>query len=323
MPSQVEKPRFDISLEDLQTFIAVANLGGIGRAARHLNLSQPSVSNRIRRLEDKLKVKLMDRAARGIILTEHGEQLQEQAVEVLVGLNDLLQRFHVTGAEVRRPVKLAVATPMVQMKLPWVLNSFQKAQPNTVVHVYEQLFDETVDTLVSGKCELALMTCEALPDILDFETVILDDSAIVVSRTHPLAKSGKVSLADALEYPVLLPKTLYPPLNPIYKAVASRGLFMRLAPEAEGVRHPLTLMAMAAAGLGIVIFPKSFVPPEFSGVISVLDISDCDIPRHLGLTWIRSRRLSPQAEAFRAFVMGTRSPDLRNWPDQDRTSDPA
>jgi LysR family transcriptional regulator, carnitine catabolism transcriptional activator len=300
--SVAKKHRFDISLEDLQTFVSVANLGGIGRAARHLHLSQPSVSNRIRRLEEKLAVRLLDRSERGVHLTERGRQLHQQAVETLLGLNELLQTFHSESTDAKRPIRLAIAVPMAQFKLPYLVNAFQEANPGVVVQMFEHLFSEAVDALLSGRCDFALMTCDALPDTLDREILVRDETALVVSRTHPLAAHATVELDKALAYPVLLPAERFPQLNPVYQTIEQRGLTLRLAPEAEGVRHPLTLMIMAAAGLGVAISLKSFLPAQLGGAVTTVELSDCTIPRELGLAWVRGRRFNPVCRAFQGFM---------------------
>jgi LysR family transcriptional regulator, carnitine catabolism transcriptional activator len=307
------KHRFDISLEDLQTFIAVANLGGIGRAARHLHLSQPSISNRIRRLEEKLSVRLLERSERGVRLTDQGRLLHQQAVETLVGLNDLLQDFHTNSSDGKRAIRLAVAVPMAQFKAPFLVNAYQEQATNVVVHIHEYLYGEAIDALLSGRCDFALITCDELPATLDHEVLVMDDSVLVVSKTHPLAAAKEVRLTDALAFPVLLPAERYPQLGPVYKVMENRGLTMRLAPEAEGVRHPLTLMIMAAAGLGVVISPRSFIPRELGGAIAAVGLSDCVIPRQLGLAWAKGRRLTPFARSFQSF-MSDHAADLQGWP---------
>jgi LysR family transcriptional regulator, carnitine catabolism transcriptional activator len=307
------KHRFDISLEDLQTFVAVANLGGIGRAARHLHLSQPSVSNRIRRLEEKLNVRLLERNERGVQLTQQGRQLHQQAADTLLGLNELLQSFHLGNADLKRPVRLGVAVPMVQFKVPFLINLFQQRHPHAVVQIFEHIFEDAIDALMTGRCDFAILTCDDLPEALESETLLIDTTALLVSRDHPLGAQTHVKLEDALKYPVLLPGKRYPQLSPVYKAVEDRGLTMRLAPEAEGVRHPLTLMIMAAAGLGVVVSPASFIPAELSQTLATVVLSDCVIPRRLGLAWVKGRRSNPVAQAFQAF-MSANGRDLRSSP---------
>ena len=79
MPRVPSKQRFDVSLEHLKTFLAVAGLGSFGRAATQLSLSQPSVSNRVRRLEEKLAVRLLNRTTRRVQLTADGHRLKAKA----------------------------------------------------------------------------------------------------------------------------------------------------------------------------------------------------------------------------------------------------
>jgi DNA-binding transcriptional LysR family regulator len=220
----------------------------------------------------------------------------------LLELNELLQTFRSENVETQPLIRLAIAVPLVQFKLPYILKAFQIAHPGVVVQVYEYLFDEAVNALLAGRCDFALITCDDLPATLDREVLMQDETALVVSRTHPLGAVGGVELAQALAHPVLLPNERFPQLDPVYRTIEARGLKLRLAPEAEGVRHPLTLMIMAAAGLGVAILPKSFVPSQFSGAVTTVGLTDCVIPRQLGLAWVRGRRFSFTCHAFKDYV---------------------
>lgn len=85
-----------VSLAQLRSFVAVAEEGHVGRAARRLHISQPPLSRRLRSLEDELGVALFERTPRGMRLLPAGEEL-------LVRARRILSEVHAAERALRRP----------------------------------------------------------------------------------------------------------------------------------------------------------------------------------------------------------------------------
>jgi DNA-binding transcriptional LysR family regulator len=96
-----------MSLEQLESFVAVAESGAVVRAARRLHLTQPPLTRRIQSLEDELGVPLFLRAARGMALTAAGERLLPRARQILAAV-----------AEVRAAARAEVAAVQVAGREP-------------------------------------------------------------------------------------------------------------------------------------------------------------------------------------------------------------
>lgn len=141
-----------MTLEQLRTFLWVARLGGIRRAALQMNVSQPAVSNRIALLEADLGTPLLDRSRKGVSLTKQGVMLCNHAEQILQSVERI--RAEVVPPEnMTALLRLGVAETIVQSWLPAFLGRLRATHPKVTFEISvdisrnlrEHLFDRTLD----------------------------------------------------------------------------------------------------------------------------------------------------------------------------------
>ncbi len=307
------KERFDVSLEDLQTFLAVSDLGSFSSAAKRLNLSQPSISNRVKRLEDKLGVQLLNRTTRKVSLTPHGKRLHERASVTLLALHDLLRDFYAEIGARRRQVDVAATVMIASVALAPIVGSFCDAHPSITVRLSDRLPDSAVAAVIDGRCDMAVLTLEAPHPALHFEPLVADRCVAVVGLHNPLVQKRSAKLAELLDYPLLSPDGHLALRHAVERQADPLGLDINYADQARGVTNVMTLLAMAAAGLGVCIHPSSLIPAEFRPTISLLEIEDCEIVRTYGIITSAERVLSPAAASFRDHLRNEAKRAHSNW----------
>jgi DNA-binding transcriptional LysR family regulator len=194
-----------MEFRQLLAFVAVAREGSFTQAAEHLNLRQPSLSARIRRLEASLGGQLIDRRTRPIRLTPLGEALLPYAVRALAILEAAqeLARDHdiVVAEQVRLGCPFSVATYL----MPEVVDRFSKAFPKAELFIETGNSDYVVSQLNDGLINLALAA--AFPKFLSQSQLLLslhDEMVVAVAPAHELAGLSDVAIAHILRYRVLL-----------------------------------------------------------------------------------------------------------------------
>lgn len=140
----------------LRSFVAVAECGGVTRAAGFLNLTQSAVSMQLKRLEELLGLELMDRSARRIALTNAGEQLLGYARR-MVELND--EAFdRLTRAEYAGEIRLGVPHDIVYPVIPMVMQHFAASMPRVRVHLVTSYTTKLREEFSRGEMDLILTT---------------------------------------------------------------------------------------------------------------------------------------------------------------------
>jgi DNA-binding transcriptional LysR family regulator len=136
-----------MDLEDLQTFIEVADAGGVSPAARRLGVSKSIVSRRLFRLESELGVQLLARTTRGAALTEAGVTFRDHAAKVCAELDSARETILPAG-DLRGRLRIAAPLSFGSTHLAPVLTELAKQHP--LLHVHTSYSDRFVDIIGEG-----------------------------------------------------------------------------------------------------------------------------------------------------------------------------
>ncbi len=148
--------RRNLDLTALRSFVAVAETGGVTKAAGFLNLTQSAVSMQLKRLEESLNLDLLDRSGRGVVLTGSGEQLLGYARRMLALNDEVYSRL--TAQEFEGELTLGVPHDIVYPGIPSVLHKFHAAFPRVRVQLISSFTNRLKQQFHRGECDLILTT---------------------------------------------------------------------------------------------------------------------------------------------------------------------
>lgn len=149
--------------ELLRTFLAVADYGGFTRAAEQLNLSQSAVSVHIRRLEEQVGVRLLERTTRRVNLTQSGTTLLGYA-RTITSLQDEAQARLKPPSKMNGQVRIGASEDFAGAALPQVLSQFGAAHPDVVIEVAVGITTDLLGALDAGGLDLVLgKQCDGMP----------------------------------------------------------------------------------------------------------------------------------------------------------------
>ncbi|WP_188482088.1 LysR family transcriptional regulator [Marivita lacus] len=151
----------NLDITTLRSFIAVADAGGVTRAASFLNLTQSAVSMQIKRLEDSLDLTLLDRQGRGVALTSAGEQLLAYARRI-VDLNDEVYG-KLTNTVWEGEIVLGVPHDIIYPAIPNVMKAMQRDFPRVKVQLISSYTSDLKDQFARGEVDV-ILTTETRPD---------------------------------------------------------------------------------------------------------------------------------------------------------------
>ena len=248
-------PRFfDGDLQQLRCFYYAATYRNFSRAAEELATGQPTVSNRIKQLEQLLGARLFQRLRRGVELTPAGRTLIELAGPLVQALDripsELAER---TGALTVTEVRIAAGQELLLHLLAPVIQSFRRANPDVRLVVYASVRADTLAMVARGQIDFGVAARAGLTPGLDFREVLADSLVLILPWDHPLAARDEVSLPEIARHPVLMPDRHSSTRRIIEEAFAQAGLELQIAMELERWQ---VIKEFVALGQGLALVPR-------------------------------------------------------------------
>ncbi len=278
----------------LRAFHNVAVHGGFSKAAEALGLTQPAVSDQVRKLESEYDIRLFDRQKKQIRLTDSGRQLfditnrlfeiEEQALELLSETRALR-----TGS-----LKLVADSAH---HILHVLARFRRAHPAVSVIVSTGNTASVTERLQTYDADIGVVG--EIPNNREFEVVALSRSPIIafVPRSNPLAKVGKLSLRELCQQPLVLREEGSRTRALLEAAIAAAGIKLDNVIQAEG-REAVQEIVAAGGGIGFVS------EAEFGNDkrLAKLHITDANIVMDEAIICLRERSDSKAIRTFMAIA---------------------
>lgn len=286
-----------MDISALQAFIAVARYRSFSKASGQIFITQPAVSKRVAALEDELGVRLFNRIARQISLTEAGKQLLPRAQELVDQAEDMQRYASNLNDDISGNLSVAISHHIGLHRMPPILKEFNQRYPKVALDIRFEDSDQAFHAVEQGDIEFAVITLPAsLPDKLVAQVVWTDPLNVVVGFDHVLTKKNKVSVEDLAQYPSVLSSKGTETYKVIEREFASRGLTIDLQMDTNNLE---TLKMLVGAGLGWSLLPQTMTSPS----LRVLDIG-LDLTRRLGLVIHSKRSLSNAAIALKSLIEG-------------------
>lgn len=210
----------------LSIFLTTAKYGSFGRAAREMNLSQPSVTRIIRRLEADVGTPLFDRTPNGVSLNVYGEAFLPYASTVdaeMANAVDLLDSLR--GAS-KGVVRVGGVGSVVSGHLATALRQLLSAQPGLQAQVVEEIEDKLLLALKRGEVDLAISPEPYLDDeiTLACPEALHDQVEVFAAPGHPLAGRAEIPLDEAAQHPWALPPQDTPVTRELQRRFFAHGI---------------------------------------------------------------------------------------------------
>ncbi len=283
-----------MDLRRLRTFVAVAELSTVSKAALHLRISQSALSRQIIDLEQEFGFKLFDRIGRRLVLTAVGEHLLGDCRSVLGQVGSLGERVELLRRGDSGVLKVAASPQMIESVLSRFLPRYAERFPNVHVKLSEALGHEQTAMLERGEVHIGIRHDQDDPRF-ESRPLTQDEVLAACEPSIELGNAGMIDIGRLASHPLLLLESGYS-IRRLFNAAC------RLAEVEPTIllesRAPHTLLALAEAGHGVAIIPALLPTDRYTLRIVRVTHRRKPLREPLAVHWDKRRPIPPYAESF-------------------------
>lgn len=292
-----------MDLRRLEIFVKVAELGSFSRAAEALFLTQPTVSEHVRALEDALGVQLLDRLGRSTTPTRAGTLLLGYARRMLALSREAAQAIEQFQGRMSGELTIGGSTIPGEYVVPELIGAFRSKYPDVRVSLLIGSSREVQSWTEEGRVEIGVVGASPSIRSLEGRPLIDDELVVVVGADHPWAGRADVSLEDLKTEPMILRERGSGSRETFEHALESVGLDLAAFRIVGLIASTQAIKQAVRAGVGVSLISRRAVVDECRArLLACVRIRDLAVSRSFYVITHRDRTRSPLAQAFLTFM---------------------
>ncbi|MFS0557968.1 LysR family transcriptional regulator [Brevibacillus sp. 179-C9.3 HS] len=290
-----------MDIKHLHYFVTVSDQLSYSKAAQKLHISQPSLSNAIKNLEQEVGSPLLERNTRKMELTDAGKILYQKSVLLLSQMNMLKKEMEEVKLTGSGDLIIGIIES-VKHWIPKVIREYQRRFPSINIKLIEVLSGKAVKESLRKYHTHLLITNQSIAEE-DIESFPLyhERLMLVLHKDHPLAEKATVRLEDLAREPFIISTEGFQTREDILKAFSLEHVSPLIKFEIERFETALTLVR---ENLGVTIIPENYLSGSTDATLVRKTIESPALERTVYLAYMKNRYLSPAVQAFLEEVRG-------------------
>lgn len=285
------------TLRQLEYLVAIADVRNFRRAAERVNTTQPTLSEQLKALEDRLSTQLVERSQSRIMLTPTGAEVVDVARRILRDATELRAIASRNLNGLSGILRIGLSPTIGPYMLPRMIPELRKAYPGLKLYVREERPHELARALDDGTLDLILVPLPVRSAVFVSMPLFREPIYFAMAADHPLAAKAQLKREDLKGQEVLALSAGFQLHDFVQTLCEELGAHLRLDYEGTSLD---TLREMVATGLGLTLLPALYVRSvvDRDPALTIRELHGRALYRTIGLIW---RKSTAQQERFEDF----------------------
>ena len=286
-----------MNFRDLEYIVETAQTLNFTQAAQNCNVSQPSLSAQIKKIEQELEAPLFHRNKRSVSLTSYGQAFVERAKQILRLQRDIQTLAHSGESALEGKLRLGGIITIAPYIFPELVRRFKKAIPQIDLELKEAKTDGLLKDLLDNKIDVALISLPTDHHVFESGFLFSEDFYLAVSKNHPLARKKAIEDKDLESQELILLEEGH-----CFRAQALEVCSSTWAKENQVFTATSleTIRQFVAKGDGMTLMPKMAIQKQ-DGMVYI-PLKNKKFTRDIGLVWRKNSSQKSKIEKLMAFM---------------------
>ncbi len=288
-----------MEIHQLTYFVAVAETGSFSRAAERCNITQPSLSQQIMKLEQELGEALFERLPRKVVLTDAGRILLPRAISILGDLQDIKHTLNQNMDAGHGLLHVGFIPTIAPFVLPRVIKRFSLEYPNAHLTVQEDITETLVRDLIDGKLDVGITSMPIHNKLIRTQELHTERLLVASSRKNDIITRASIRVKELDDLPFIALSEMHCLGEQIQSFCHLQGLELKVVCDTSQLT---TVQNCVALGLGVSLVPRALAISDTSNRITYRTLSDTSPQRKIAATTRADRTPSFLAQKFIEIV---------------------
>ncbi len=288
-----------MDIKQLRYLVGIADEQHVGRAAERLHVTQPALSQQLRKLEEEVGSPLFERHHRGMRLTLAGQVMLKHSRQILEQIEEARNEIDSLSDTSECLIRIGTIQSMNFHLIPMAISTLQERSPNIHVRVSELSGSLLEDSIAKEDLDFGIGFLPTLRDDLITEHLFSEKFLLIVNRSHPLAGQDAIDFKQLHGQPMAL----------LTERFISRRLFDSAALRASirprvkvETNTTASLLLIARVSQLAVVLPKAAVPEWILHEVATLTLKNPSLQRSVGLIWGKKSVRSDEAISLASCI---------------------
>ncbi len=274
-----------MELREIISFYHVARLRSVSKAARKLELGQPTVTTHLRKLEGEFGITLFDRIKRPIQLTSEGSLFYELVTPIVESIDTL--KTQMDYSEGRGSFVVGAYPDIVSYHLPRPIRQFRSKYPDVRMRLVARSYANLIQLVKSGEVDLALCSAPPTDDpSLEFSQLFDYNVVLITEPSHDLLHSDPVSIEDMARFPLILNSPESLSRRRVEQKLRESSVNYDVVLEMDNTEM---IKRYVAIGMGIAIVSDFTLHPEDHDRLAVVRLDHLFPSANIGVCTLRGK----------------------------------
>ncbi|MBU0506158.1 MAG: LysR substrate-binding domain-containing protein [bacterium] len=271
-----------MDLQQLRYIVALSKELNFVRAAKRVGITQPTLSQQIKKLEEELGTPLFERSPHSVRLTNQGQTFLNYAIKALDSLSEGRQKIKESTHSLTGKISIAFIPTIGPYILPPLLKKLKKKAPELTLELFEETTSVLVDHLKTGKFDIGILALPIDDTSLVTKELGEEEFFVCVSKEHHLASKDKISINHMLNQDVLMLQEGHCFRDQALEFCSTHHANPNILFEGSSL---VSVMNLAAANVGMTLVPKIAVNKGMYSSLKFIPFSKPKPTRKIGAIW--------------------------------------